>query len=67
MARKFHPDVNPNDKTAESKFKEVTEAYEVLGDANKRKKYDELGSNWRAYEQAVPAPPSRGLAAAFTR
>jgi DnaJ-class molecular chaperone len=52
LARKFHPDVNPGDKTSESKFKEINEAYEVLGDPAKRKKYDELGANWRAYEQA---------------
>lgn len=52
LARKHHPDVNPGDKAAEGKFKEVNEAYEVVGDAGKRKKYDELGANWRAYEQA---------------
>src|ERR1700750_1582492 len=52
LARKYHPDVNPNDKSAEAKFKEINEAYEVLGDPDKRKKYDELGANWRAYEQA---------------
>ncbi|HEX9367709.1 MAG TPA: DnaJ C-terminal domain-containing protein [Vicinamibacterales bacterium] len=52
LARKHHPDVNPNDKGAEAKFKEINEANEVLGDPDKRKKYDELGANWRMYEQA---------------
>src|SRR3954470_23729757 len=52
LARTHHPDVNQNDKGAEGRFKEINEAYEVLGDPDKRKKYDELGANWRQYEQA---------------
>src|SRR3989442_7049185 len=57
LARKHHPDVNPNDKAAEAKFKEINEANEVLGDPEKRKKYDELGANWRMYEQAGAGGP----------
>ncbi len=52
LARTHHPDVNPGDNAAEGRFKAVTEAYEVLGNTDSRRKYDELGANWRLYEQA---------------
>lgn len=51
LAVKYHPDKNPGDKKAEEKFKEINEANEVLGDSEKRKKYDELGANWKQYQQ----------------
>ncbi|MBD3345240.1 MAG: DnaJ domain-containing protein [Chitinivibrionales bacterium] len=50
LAVKYHPDKNPGNGQAEKKFKEITEANEVLGDPAKRKKYDQLGSNWQQYQ-----------------
>lgn len=52
LARQYHPDVNQNDKSAESRFKEINEAYEVLSDKEKRSKYDSLGSDWNKYAGA---------------
>lgn len=51
MARKYHPDVNAGDKSAEDKFKDVGEAYEVLSDKDKRAKYDTYGEQWKAFSQ----------------
>ncbi len=52
LARQHHPDVNKGDAAAERRFKEISEAHEVLGDPDKRKAYDELGADWEAYQRA---------------
>ncbi|MDR3692361.1 MAG: DnaJ C-terminal domain-containing protein [Fimbriimonas sp.] len=54
LARKYHPDVNPNDKAAEAKFKEMSEAYEVLSDPEKRQMYDQFGANWEHAQHFNP-------------
>lgn len=66
LARKYHPDVNPNDKEAHKKFQEINEANEVLSDPEKRKKYDAYGEHWQhadEYEKARQAQANQGFGA----
>lgn len=60
LAREFHPDVAKDKRNAEARFKEINEAYEVLSDAGKRKKYDELGADWKAGAEFRPPPGWQG-------
>ena len=61
LARKYHPDVAKDKKGAEAKFKEINEAYEVLSDAQKRKRYDQLGANWKSGADFRPPPGFEGF------
>jgi curved DNA-binding protein len=67
LARVHHPDVAKNKVTGEEKFKEINEAYEVLGDAVKRKRYDELGANWQGGPTGEGSAPTRGDSRRRTR
>ena len=66
-ARKYHPDLNPNDKDAKKKFQEINEANEVLSDPEKRKKYDQYGQDWQHAEQFESAKQNRQQSSASGR
>ncbi len=68
LARKYHPDLNPNDASAQQKFQQINEAHEVLIDPEKRKKYDQYGKDWQhadAFEEAKRKQGSQGFGGGF--
>ena len=67
MARKYHPDLNPDDKEAERKFKEINEANEVLSNPENRKKYDKYGKDWKHAEEFEKAKKSRSGQQSYQR
>ena len=66
LARKYHPDVNAGDKSAEAKFKEINEAYEILSDKDKRSKYDKYGDKWQYADQFEQASQQQSFYRDFT-
>ena len=67
LARKYHPDLNPNDPGAKDKFQEINEANEVLSDPEKRKKYDEYGEHWKHADEFEKQKQQYGTLATLTR
>jgi curved DNA-binding protein len=65
LARQYHPDLHPNDRAAEAKFKEISEANEVLSDKEKRKKYDQYGQYWQQMDSGFPGAGAGGFASDF--
>ena len=65
LARKYHPDLNPDDESAKKTFQEINEAHEVLSDPEKRKKYDQLGENWNR-QQATGTRPAQGSTGSYS-
>src|SRR6476469_5700210 len=66
LARKYHPDVNPNDKESHKKFQQINEANEVLSDPEKRRKYDQYGKDWQHAEAFEKARQSQGSQRTYT-
>ena len=65
LARKYHPDLNPDDKTAQARFQQINEAHEVLSDPEKRKKYDEYGKDWQHADQFEQAKRQQAASGGF--